>query len=431
MITVAVAQGGCEIDSLAGDALPRGYCYLVDDDLSTPIEPALLWLSNTYPPVQKLWRPATVEASAYDLCDWWRFLEHIKRPWDEAGSDDLAAYRDGLLVAISPNQQRPFSAKTIARRVRTVGAFYDWALDRGYVAGEPISPKTIVLTKRPIDRDALGHISTGTGSQLRKVHVLAPRVSTDSDERVCPLTSAEWRNVAKMLGPLPSESFGGAEGLCRDRLAAEVSLWTGMRADEVAGLTIHQVLELDRACGPESIAAVDLTRTKGLRRRKVLVPRHLIDELISYMDTERAEAVKTGRRFRRGREPAALFVNGLAARHHAGLPIQSYTLSSAFSRSVSAAGYLRSVEKVDLATGKTYIDHLPGHCFHDLRHTFAVWLYHAEIAAGNPEPWKNLQARLGHKSLNTTRDIYLRTVDIFRSSVNDNVYQYLRRSFGA
>jgi integrase/recombinase XerC len=85
------------------------------------------------------------------------------------------------------------------------------------------------------------------------------------------------------------------------------------------------------------------------------------------------------------------------------------------------------VPKIDPDSGEAYGLKLAAHSFHDLRHTFACWLYHAERKSGNSEPWKVVQARLGHKYLSTTMDTYLRVVDEYRFEVNSNVYKFLRR----
>ncbi|UJM89035.1 tyrosine-type recombinase/integrase [Rhodanobacter denitrificans] len=427
MITVAVSQGPPERPDLVRDSLPEGYSYVVDDELSTPIEPILLWLCSTYPPKRGMWRPSTVEAAAYDLCDWWRFLTHTKTEWDQVSSDDLSNYRDGLLAAVSFRQKKAYDPKTIGRRVKAVGAFYSWAINNGYFLGEPVSPKKLKAICRPIDENALAHAGA---MAYREIDTLAPRRNIDSDERVCPLSPTEWRDIAAALGPLPSQNRDGLQGWSRDRLACEVSLWTGMRVDEVSGLVVHQILELSSRVREASTAAVEITRTKGLRKRKVLFPKHLVDELITYIDGERAEAIAVGRRFGLKKAPAALFVNGAASRNHAGRPIQAYTLSGAFRQAVETVGLLRRVERIEPLTSTRFITLMPAHTFHDLRHTFAVFLYQAEIACGNPEPWKIIQARLGHRHLQTTRDTYLRIVDIFRIRTNDEVYRYLRSIHG-
>jgi len=281
---------------------------------------------------------------------------------------------------------------------------------------------------RTIDNDALAHI--GGGVREVAVSTTAPRTSESADERVHPMESKAWLAVAKSLGPLPSQRDEGISGCCRNRLAAEISIWTGMRLDEVAGLTAYQLLDLRSTDGSFASVPLKITRTKGLRPRTILFPGHLIAEIHGYIDTERREAVEVGKRFGLKRDTGYLFVNGLDARNHAGKPVRGYTLSGAFRDAVLACGLVRKENRVNPLTEESYLASCAAHSFHDLRHTFSVWLYQAEKAAGNAEPWKVVQARLGHRYLKSTTDIYLRVVDTFRAKVNDNLYRFLRMTFG-
>lgn len=428
MITVATALGLDVAEELRRDSLPARYSYLVDDESSLPVEPVLLWLCKQYPPKPRMWKANTVECAAHDLCDWWRYLEREGRSWCDATSDDLSEFRDTLLGSVSPRTHRPFAAKTVARRINTVSTFYEWALKKGLFQGEPLDPKQMKPVLRAIDNDALAH--TGGGVREVAVSTTAPRTSQSADERVHPMESKAWLAVAQSLGPLPSQRDAGIPGCCRNRLAAEISIWTGMRLDEVAGLTTYQLLDLRSTDDSFEVVPMKITRTKGLRPRTILFPSHLIAEIHRYIDTERRESVEVGKRFGLKKDTGYLFVNGLDSRNHAGKPVRGYTLSSAFRDAVLDCGFVRKEERVDPLTEESYLASCAAHCFHDLRHTFAVWLYQAEKAAGNAEPWKVVQARLGHRYLKTTTDIYLRVVDTFRAKVNDNLYRFLRMTFG-
>jgi len=181
---------------------------------------------------------------------------------------------------------------------------------------------------------------------------------------------------------------------------------------------------------PHAALRLRVVRTKGLRPRWVLIPTHLVLELRRYIDGERAECIAVGRRHGLRANPESLFVNGNASRHDAGKPIRAETLSRAFTAAVRTAGLTRSVTKTDPETGALYQSAEAAHTFHDARHTFAAWMYHAERAGGNAEPWKIVQARLGHRQLATTLNTYLRVVDDYRTEVNLNVYRFLREKFG-
>ena len=61
-------------------ALPRGFPFLIDDDTDSVVEPALLFLVDTYLTKTGRWNRNSTKRAAYDLLDWWRFLDHQGRP---------------------------------------------------------------------------------------------------------------------------------------------------------------------------------------------------------------------------------------------------------------------------------------------------------------------------------------------------------------
>jgi hypothetical protein len=71
---------------LTTDALPQGFPFLVDDDTDAIVEPALLFLVDAYLTKTGFWNRNTTKRAAYDLLDWWRFLDHQGRPWDLANA---------------------------------------------------------------------------------------------------------------------------------------------------------------------------------------------------------------------------------------------------------------------------------------------------------------------------------------------------------
>jgi hypothetical protein len=98
----------------------------------------------------------------------------------------------------------------------------------------------------------------------------------------------------------------------------ELSVSTGLRVDEVAKLTIFQILDLPVGGDSERFTTMHVTKTKRLVERDVNVPNYLILDLHAYIDGERKECIAVGRRFwikKKSDEPKALLVNGVAARH--------------------------------------------------------------------------------------------------------------------
>ena len=69
-------------DPLTTNALPGGFPFLIDDDTDEVVEPALLFLVDAYLTKTGFWNRNTTKRAAYDLLDWWRFLDHQGRPWD-------------------------------------------------------------------------------------------------------------------------------------------------------------------------------------------------------------------------------------------------------------------------------------------------------------------------------------------------------------
>ena len=64
---------------LKRNALPKGFPFLIDDDTHEIVEPALLFLVDSYLTKTGFWNRNTTKRAAYDLLDWWRFLDHHGR----------------------------------------------------------------------------------------------------------------------------------------------------------------------------------------------------------------------------------------------------------------------------------------------------------------------------------------------------------------
>jgi integrase len=421
VIVVAKAVKLPTNDPLLKDSLPPNYSFLVESKAQAIIEPALMWLCHSFPPIRGQWRKTTVSNAAYDLCDWWRFLEGLQRAWTDVSEPDLCSYRDERMSLISTHTHEHLDTETIRHRMLTVIAFYRWAQAEGYYSGPPLGQPATRDRIQSLDSNPFAHLgSRRPGVTYHSV----PRSKASSDDQVRPLTTTEWRAITQELGPLPSENDPRPS---RDRLTAEMSIFAGPRVEEVCSISLAQILALpDNDPDPDAVVALHLTKTKGGRPRKILIPMHLVRELIRYTENEREECLTTGRRFGLRNASEALFVNGVDSRHNAGKPVHPQTISLNFHKAVLRAGFASTVQKHDPLTGEDYADLEANHSFHDLRHTFACLLYEAERYAGNPEPWKTVQARLGHRHLQTTVDTYLRVVDTFRTEVNATVYRFIR-----
>jgi len=421
---------------LTPDALPRGFPFLVDDDTEAVVEPALLFLVDAYLTKTGFWNRNTTKRAAYDLLDWWRFLGHQCRPWDLADGADLDAYRDSMVGQISPRTHEEYKPETIRARRTLVRRFYAWAHKRGFCDGNLPEATEIREVYLPADRDPLAHIHSG--KRRIAVDPGTPRSTTRPGEKVRPLIVGDPKDpsfprIARHLGPLPSERGADDSTPSRDRLAAELSVSTGLRVDEVAKLTVFQILVLPVGGDPERFTTMHVTKTKRLVERDVNVPNYLIPDLHAYIDGERKECIAVARRYwlkKKSDEPKVLFVNGVDAHPNAGKPVGADTLSAAFRRAVVKAGLTEWVTKTDPHTGEVRQVRVPRHRYHDLRHTYALWTYHALVEQGISEPWKIIQSLLGHAHLSTTLDTYLRVVNVEKARTADGAYEIMRSIIG-
>jgi integrase len=442
MITLWKASELPKNDLLSKFALPEGFPFLaVESDKSIEIqEHVLLYLHEKFVrgKGRRGWKKNTAEAYAYDLRDWFAFLEvcedeieensKVGKTWDAATEEDYIDYREALQDAVSPHTRQYLSHSTIRRRQSSVENFYKEAQKRDWYVGAFL--KTSEFKKgriRPADRDAMVHLRAGRDT-TREV---SPYVEEVGETGVVhPLSSAEWRGVQRELGPLPSESEENLRP-SRDRLACELSLTTGIRVDEAASLTVRHILKLntdylllseeDREYG---YLKLYITKTKRLKPRNVLVPCYLIPELVRYIDGERKAAVSAGKVYsakqgKKYKEPNSLFVNHAYPLQHAGNAIQPQSLSHAFRQACKATGVMKTVQEIHAVeddegseTNVSVLRRAAAHCYHDLRHTFAVTKYCDEVDNGNSEPWLLIKELLGHASVETTRDIYLKVVTV-------------------
>jgi integrase/recombinase XerC len=415
------------LEELGQCALPAGFLFLVDDETGRIVEPVLLYLTDRFISRKGYSQLNTLRAAVYILKDWWAFLSEFTKTWNEVCTDDLRFYRDAMLQTVSPKTHRPYDVGTVRRRLSTVLQFYDWAEREGFF-GEILNVKSVRQIARSLDRNAMAHLTSSAGRI--EVSDLLPLSRRGADDAVRPLTETEYRTVAHLLGPLPPEA-GQSITDCRPtryRLIAEVAIHTGMRRDEISSLTVWQIFDLrPDASRPFEVVRLRIIKTKGLRPRHVFMPNWLVVGLLWYIEHERKQALTAAKRLglkNNAPEPKVLFLNGPEARRHAGKPLQNGTIDVHFHQAILSAGLTHAVHKTHPETGVHYNGQVPSHVFHDLRHTFATWLYWFEKSQGNPEPWKKIQARLGHTELSTTTDLYLRAAADFEAQVSDTTMKF-------
>lgn len=184
----------------------------------------------------------------------------------------------------------------------------------------------------------------------------------------------------------------------------------GLRLDEVRRLTKLQFLS--KHPDPDAPAAEQLVQItgKGHVTRTVVIPNWLVLDVLAYIGDERRQALKAGGITGR-QEQSALFLCGINS-SQPGTPMSERRMQQEVENGCIRGGLVDLVERIDPETGEKRREKKARHCFHDLRHTYAVITYFAEVRSGNPEPWKKIQAQLGHKNLSTTTNTYLGFVSI-------------------
>lgn len=429
---------------MSADALPAGFPFLVIDERLEIVEPVLLYLIKTQLRKGKRhWKQHTANAMAFDLRDWFDYLAHcewvnpttkkldVGKPWDIADESDFISWRDTMQEVISPQTNRELASRTIARRQGYVEGFYAHAQKQGWYVGEFLRSKVKKgrFGRSAIKDETIKHrksaLSDGTVSEYRE--------ALEFGEPVRPISQDEWLRIQQQLGPLPSES-GRDSRPSRNRLASELAIGTGMRVDEIASLPKYKVRELydvwlaaHKDQRIDGFFSLHITKTKRLKPRDVFVPGYLIPELFTYITHERESAIRVSeaRAHPNGKEykqPTQLFVNSAASAQHAGNPVRATSLSWAFKQACIAAGVTHLVEKIDIETNERYLESVCRHRFHDLRHTYAMWRNLLLKEQGETDPWKIIQLELGHGSVATTRDIYLKVIDVDRRE--SGVVQY-------
>lgn len=420
-------------------ALPHGFPYLIVEETGEIVDCYFEYLIDKH---GSRYVGNSATASADDLKDWTLHLQakEIGNVLD-AVIPDIEEYRDLMGRLISPKTHEPYRKRTVLRRVGTAIDFYKFARRKGWIDWD--FPQKSIL-RIPPRQDFLAHVPKATAGTS---HGLFRGWQTSPDEEVRALLPQQYRMIARQLGPLPPtggadmESDYSTDGRSvRDRLWAELCVHPGMRPSEPLALSRFQILalsagELTNELGVQSLRIVG----KGGKHRTVQIPNFLVKGLLWYIEEEREDVVKLAREkgnLRAHEDPAQLFLNGVTARHNVGRPLQYGTLRDAFARAVHSAsrlhpdaGLLRSRSRIDPITRNVRVDTAGGFTPHCLRHTYAVVTYFAERAAGNPEPWKVLQVRLGHASVQTTMDIYLRVTGEYEAQVSDRVLSHLSSMF--
>jgi len=244
---------------------------------------------------------------------------------------------------------------------------------------------------------------------VRSISGLIPKRRI-SRSAIRPFSTSELRALLNTIGPRAIDRGSDDRRPSRARLAIDLGWSVGLRLTEIVELNKFQFLS--KHPDPMAPAAEQVIQVlgKGGVLRPVAVPNWLVLDAIRYIETERSEALKAGGLTGR-REPGRLFVSGLES-NSPGSTVSDRRLQQELEDACIRSGLTELVERTDPESGVSRTEAKAKHCMHDLRHTYAVMTYFAEVRNGNPEPWKKIQAQLGHKYLATTMNTYLGYVSV-------------------
>jgi integrase len=348
----------------------------------------------------------TWSKAAYSLKSWFQFLQAIGKHWLDASAEDRRSYRDAYLSSISPRTGRRYSVQGVSDSMSVVRSFYAFARRKGWYAGDIDGYVEESVENIEIDRDAFAHTRPVSLSRAKDRDLPKSRPNVV----IHPLMVRDLTNLLNHVGPQAANRQEDKRA-ARDRLICDLGWVVGLRLAEVISLTTLQFLSLNPDPSSPYVDLKLIICGKGNKVRQVAIPTWLVVDAIEYINGERAKALLAWKG--RPRRASIQLLLGRLESPRRGQPISKDAVQKILREACIALGFVETVEKIIPETGDVFHDKVPKHSYHDLRHTCAVLMYHAEVASGNPEPWKKIQAQLGHSHLSTTIDTYLAHVEIF------------------
>lgn len=338
--------------------------FFIDSD-ERPISAANAWLRH----VSKRGSPKTWRTYAYDLYDFFQYLEWKKVDWQKVDDNTLTSYRLRQETTDSNHKKkhegdRRVSRNTIQARILTVGRFYKYAAQYGFLKSNPLTYET-VKTRSPDDAVFLAHVNTTREREI----------PTAAYDHVAVGNVAKWlphEIVWKWISSIKNK---------RNKLIAKLLYQTGMRREEIVLWKVDDIPDVRILTNSESSDWVELSiRGKGGKRRTIRISAKNFLSLRRWIDVDRERILK---KCGINKDDDHGFV-WISLRD--GHPLQAITLNHIF-------------ERISRACGITITPHM-------LRHSYAMEkradLYESKI----PNPEKILQEALGHSSVVTTITAY-------------------------
>jgi len=332
-------------------------------------------------------RPNSVEAYAYDLCDFYNYLDHCETQLSGATPTLLRNYVGSMYEVVSPATGRVYAVKTIKRRLSTVKQFLLFCQKRGWLKNRfeveirRVKGGEIEVLESNIDQELVESI----------------------DSYVKHIPPADLQLLLAETGKWAEEADGIPIKGPRDRLIAELGFQCGLRREEPLRLRTSDFVDTE-VSGADVCATVEIqVLGKGGKRRSVPIPVWLANAILVYIRGDRQVAIDR----RKGDDPefkdhGFVFVHGDDARGSWGDALNKRQVTRLFSAARARA--VKSALSVGDVPQATRIKQVQ---FHSLRHTFALVTYVLRRTSGDPVPGRYVQAVLGHAWQSTTDALYL------------------------
>lgn len=351
----------------------------------------------------------TWHKAAFGLKTWFQYCQAKGKNWQAVTSIDRTDFRDDFTSAISPHTGETYGPKGIRDTMVVVREFYSYAAKKGWYfgdLGEYWDTQEVGARNRPSKTDALIHTRV---AKARKRDAELPKVGRS--QKIRALRLDDLRTLFNYAGPQATLREGDMRN-CRDRLICDIGFFVGLRVAEIAALTTLQFLNLTPDINAPYTSQILTIVGKGNVTRQVEIPNWLVLDACEYINTERAAALARSKKPSKVK-PTKLLLGHLNSNNGEGRPITRGAIQKLIERACLASGLVDVDEKINPETGEVYLQRVARYSVHDLRHSYAVYTYHIEVKKGVAEPWKKIQAQLGHASLQTTIDTYLAHVSIF------------------
>lgn len=329
--------------------------------------------------------PNTWRVVAYVLASWWDYLSSREILWDQAIRQDIIDFRDFFESRKNPNTGNFYSSSTISSKLIIILDFYYFYYIKGEYKGSICVEVDSESIKKPNRKNYHKFLSQD----------LVPRSRKSVD--IKPYSFEDWKIFCEALD-------NNKLNYARDRLIFTVMVSMGLRISELVKLSIHQFLPLLEV--HDNVNQFIEIIGKGRKKRLVAVPNWLIKEICDYIFGDRRSVIN-----KHGIKDHKLIFITNSDSNNPGNPISVRRIQEIHKNNCLAAGLHKS-NRQQMEYGNEISNCKPRYRVHDLRHTFAVWTYHIRTSLGDNEPWKWIQSQLGHSSLDTTINTYLKHVSI-------------------